>query len=1181
MWGGLTMRGSNGQVFKAAALVLIMLISTTLTYEAPDDILELDDDVFQSGKSANSAVDVPVWRVGDKWKYAGTFDPTQLVIDSGVSATVGEIYGDSITEVLSITEENVDGIPTLVYTVRTSANFDKSGVSLDAYTGTAEIVFTQTEVLRVSDLASLRNDLDLFIEFTPSGISFLKQTVGDITISSTYSPPSENYDFPLRAGERWTTTVTSGSQWSGSSDYITPFPPPTSDTNSTTYEVTNVGNPINEYGQTINYGGCDDSYEITSFNSAGDEEGYSWYCPAARNFAWKHSDDDVGLTIDFRLKEYIPKDASGVNIYNNPGVRDDCLQISTVNDVTALDTNIDLWINASSANNCMSNPAGVALEIRNEATGEVQALTTAANGSAWTTMNIGNAQDGSTTSIDWASHGLVARTTGGSNLVGTKTITLDDNLVVLDLFADAERAVITRSRNGVEKELNTLSGYNVLPGDQLIIEVAIQNNGISSSVPTDLRIYPPSGNDFNLPVPSLSTYEIYKTNFTWSVPDNQPVGQIPIAWESDPDEINSADANPDNDYAIINLFVGRLPTPVVNNENSLTLEEVFINASGSYDEDGGSVSCTFDIPYDDGSRSWAYMKVVSQSCQTNWTWTDDGNYPISVTVVDEERDEVESILYANISNRAPKLEIRSMRNEARVEHPITLYAFSNDSDSEDPFPGVVDVFWPDALCKEGYYTKTCTTTAATEGYHSFKAVGVDDDSAQTEATIDILFTNIAPYSTIINLYDEAGIIASDEQQIWQLDEDQLVTIKGQAEDSVDDIEQLSHTWWPDDQQSSLIYFLTGRVTQFDMSWQTSGLHTIRLDVTDDDGAKSTTNERWVNIRNVPPVVQPLNSILPIAEGQSITIIGNSTDTPSDIPSLVKCWDIDPGIDSDGVGGASDDCDIVGDELNYAWNRSGSHTVVYHVTDDDSATTSEVVVVEVVNIPPIVRVKNVECRAYEQCVLDARTTIDSLNDIGELNYVWDLDTSVDSNGDGIKDNDADLTGARVEHMFKKEGKVTVKAIVWDENPEKPGSAKLVITVGAADRNIIQEAGALLAGEEASPIAQVGLVLILILLLVLVARRREKSAKDKNWQRDELDDAFDRESNLESTHRKPASPPPGFVFEQALQKAPSSIDSEDISIDDLLEGPKLPESGLPDGWSMEQWQYYGHEWLNSQK
>ena len=159
------------------------------------------------------------------------------------------------------------------------------------------------------------------------------------------------------------------------------------------------------------------------------------------------------------------------------------------------------------------------------------------------------------------------------------------------------------------------------------------------------------------------------------------------------------------------------------------------------------------------------------------------------------------------------------------------------------------------------------------------------------------------------------------------------------------------------------------------------------------------------------------------------------------------------------------------------------------------------------------------------------------------------------------SDADLTGARVEHMFKTEGKITIKAIAWDENPEKPGSANLVINVGAADRNIIQEAGALLAGEEASPIAQVGLVLILILLLVLVARRRESSAKAKNWQRDDLDDAFDSEDNLASVTRKPASPPPGFVFEQALQIAPSSVDSGDISIDDLLEGPKLPEAGLP--------------------
>ncbi|MEC7228713.1 MAG: hypothetical protein VXV95_01530, partial [Candidatus Thermoplasmatota archaeon] len=240
------MRSIASRQSKAIALVIIMLLSTVVEYDN-ESLLSSAHPHDSSDKSSVTAPDVPVWRVGDKWKYAGTFDPTQLVIDSGVEANVGEINGDSITEVLSITEQNVNGIPTLVYTVRTTANFDKSGVSLDSFTGTAEIEFTQTEVLRVSDLASLRSDLDLFIEFTPSGISFLKQTVGDITISNTYSPPSENYDFPLRDGDRWTTTITSTSQWSGSSDYITPFPPPTSDTNSSTYEVTKVGSPTNEF----------------------------------------------------------------------------------------------------------------------------------------------------------------------------------------------------------------------------------------------------------------------------------------------------------------------------------------------------------------------------------------------------------------------------------------------------------------------------------------------------------------------------------------------------------------------------------------------------------------------------------------------------------------------------------------------------------------------------------------------------------------------------------------------------------------------------------------------------------------------------------------------------------------------------------------------------------------------
>ena len=157
----------------------------------------------------------------------------------------------------------------LAYTLRSSANFDKSGVSLEGYDGNVYITYSQTEYLRVSDLASLRSELDMYIRFVPYGISSLTQILGDITITTSYSPVSETYDFPLRLDEQWTTTTTSFAQWSGSSDYITPFPPPVSDTNSTTWEVASVGKPSNAYGQTIGYGGCNASYELQSVNSDG------------------------------------------------------------------------------------------------------------------------------------------------------------------------------------------------------------------------------------------------------------------------------------------------------------------------------------------------------------------------------------------------------------------------------------------------------------------------------------------------------------------------------------------------------------------------------------------------------------------------------------------------------------------------------------------------------------------------------------------------------------------------------------------------------------------------------------------------------------------------------------------------------------------------------------------------
>ena len=55
------------------------------------------------------------------------------------------------------------------------------------------------------------------------------------------------------------------------------------------------------------------------------------------------------------------------------------------------------------------------------------------------------------------------------------------------------------------------------------------------------------------------------------------------------------------------------------------------------------------------------------------------------------------------------------------------------------------------------------------------------------------------------------------------------------------------------------------------------------------------------------------------------------------------------------------------------------------------------------------------------------------------------------------------------------------------------------------------------------------------------------------------------------------------EEMFQKPPppSRIPDTATTLPMVNSGPPVPEEGLPEGWTMEQWQYYGQEWLDSQK
>ncbi|MBT5661002.1 MAG: hypothetical protein HOI79_02880, partial [Euryarchaeota archaeon] len=63
------------------------------------------------------------------------------------------------------------------------------------------------------------------------------------------------------------------------------------------------------------------------------------------------------------------------------------------------------------------------------------------------------------------------------------------------------------------------------------------------------------------------------------------------------------------------------------------------------------------------------------------------------------------------------------------------------------------------------------------------------------------------------------------------------------------------------------------------------------------------------------------------------------------------------------------------------------------------------------------------------------------------------------------------------------------------------------------------------------------------------------------------------------KRPNSPPPEYLFQVALENAPKTIGVHASPPADG-NGPPLPETGLPEGWTAEQWSYYGQQWLESQ-
>ena len=1163
-----------------AVFVLFMLMTTSLMALSKEAFTLEDEELIESSSKSTSAAEIASWRIGDKWTYETQFDVAQLIAQANVSATLNTLTGDTVYEVEDIFFITIDGVQTLAYKLKIDGDFSSgnSGATLEGTSGRLEIGYSGEDIIRVRDQAVINSEFELDVDFAPFNLGFLTQNIGVINFDTYYDPPKERYDFPLRTGDQWYMPFMSGTSVSGSSDYFDPSDFDTNGAENNSWQVTTDGIPT-EDGQTIKYEGCDDSYKVNEWNATGVSSGFNWYCPAARFNSWIRISNAAGFTIDWLLKDYEPVDSFGVNKRTNPGDRNVDIEVSTQFVATLPDSMSEIYATYAVAPN-NTPEVNKNLQLRYEMAGTLLNPTTDSNGEIEETINVSNVQDDTTASDDYTSNGVIVWDPV-QEIIGVATIVIDLSVVGIDLVAQEDSIIVTRTRGGEIATLSKSIGYNALPGDLLSFSLPAQNRGVLTSPSTEMEVIVPGGEAIRQAVPSIDAYSEQRIIVDWTVPEGATIGNQSLTFTVDPDQLVAGDANRSNNQASVDIFIGRTPNGSISIESGkYSFEDVFIDARASFDPDGGDVECRFEIE----SRAGLIDVITTPDCAMTWNWTDGGAWELTTIVTDDELDSTTLVNYVTVLNRAPYINL-THPTEIAVETQITIDATdSGDIDTISPSGQQVSISWPELNCLEGLTQPTCTFTPMEEGPIEIRAIATDDDGAQTEINSSLNVLNIAPDVGEIEVWIAGVNTPFDANGTWILEEDQTVILRAQGSDSLNDRDQLILNWNLSDLMPELMVSTDGSASDVATSWPTTGQHVISVRAVDDDGASSEPSLAMVTIENVAPTLtaetnflDAINRIdgLPVFENDMVVFDVTGSDTASDMDTLEICWDIDGTTDSDLDGTLNNDCDVEGDHLETMWDSSGYRTITAWVMDDDGEKASLSAVVKVQNRIPIAKI------TYENGSIDnlvegdslnitAFDTVDTESDLLDMLYVWDYEWE-DTNLDGEGLGDVDATGISISIENIPAGTWTITLTVTDDDL---ATSTKTITISVEEKppeGILEEFSEAIGVSQTMSIVILLLVaLVLVLASFLAVTRRspsedllESAGSSKMWDSASL-----------PTYGTPAETP---AFEQTAQPTQPVAQPSFEQPPQLNQGPPLPASGLPQGWTMEQWAYYGDQYL----
>ncbi len=440
----------------------------------------------------------------------------------------------------------------------------------------------------------------------------------------------------------------------------------------------------------------------------------------------------------------------------------------------------------------------------------------------------------------------------------------------------------------------------------------------------------------------------------------------------------------------------------------------------------------------------------SSSPYANHTYPDEGEYIVTLTVMDDDGDTCSDTLNLSIYNVVPIVNAELVING--TEDSVVLFEGSgwdtlNDTDE-------LEYSW---LFGDGGYTPW---SSEGDAQHIYTQAGTYTAALMVrDGDGDIGGLNITV--NIMNLLPEGDLDILNVEAV----EDMQVGFSASGEDTISDSEELMYR----------VDFGDGNITEwqnremFYHIYNRSGVFQVMLHIMDNSNGTSNVTES-ITISNVVPTAlftcYPAGSV-----DENTTVFFNgqgSSDTPSDLEGLNFTWSFE--------GKRT----LYRPVAEYTFQSSGKQKVELIVTDDDGDYSLFQKYITVVNLPPEAFFTiDGEMRVGGTIVLNASGTSDTPGDMVGLEYKWSIG--------GRK-----AAGITAEIQLIKEGRTKITLTVTDGDGME-GEYEMTVNILGDDKKIDttgDDGSSGLSNWTLILIIVVVMAGVIILAIVLVLKRKSK-------------------------------------------------------------------------------------------